>query len=200
VGGRLYVRVMPASQTDPFSVMEAADLIHRHNVGPLRLIGRGDYSHGRNRYGGIVYTHIPEDSLVVSSTQLFRSKEIWGVDWWTLRNRRDDGAPYIPGEAYEKVLASGLNRFLEFAQKQLGLKAPLVVEAGGAGLQGYYMAVEQHDYIGPIHDDVVYVREKLMDCSTDDVNQFLLALFRKFFDACAAKRPEHFNGFPPRPG
>jgi hypothetical protein len=73
----------------------------------------------------------------------------------------------------------------------------LTVEAGGVGLRGYYMAMPRLNYWGPIHDDEVYLRQKLTDFSADAVNSVLLAIFEQFFDACAAKRPDHFNGFPP---
>ncbi len=176
-----------------------ADLLWQHNVGPLRRDAAEGFNPGRNRHGGIVYAGHPDDGLIRSSTQLFRSREIWGLDWWTLRNRRKgDDAPYIPSGAYEEVFASGLNRYLEFANKYLGLSFPLTVEAGGVGMKGYYMGMGQLEYLGPIHDDEIFVRRKLTEFSAEEVNAFLLAIFEQFFDACAAKRPDHFNGFPPR--
>ena len=93
------------------------------------------YNVTRNHFGAIVY-EAPQSSGITNFTQLFLTREIWGVDTDFL-NR---GRKLIPADALEEVFLEALPNYLNFAAKHLNLSFPIEIEAGLIGIKGYTIA------------------------------------------------------------
>lgn len=200
----LYLRIHPSKVLPDLTEREAGSLLWEHSVGPLRS-GSG-YSDARNRYGGITYHGDREAGEVVTATQLFRSREIWGFDASILTKRTSESrtgnmVPYIPSQAHEEIIAHGLGRYLKFLRDVLECPLPMMVEAGASNVEGFYMAMGSNFYEplwGPVHRQHIQKRSELVSWDDGAVNDVLLGIFEEFFDAVGAQRPPHLNGFPPK--
>ena len=99
----------------------------------------------RNVFGAIVFAH-PEDGKLYQFTQLFLSREIWGVDAhilnadriraWLQSHVRDDSLRYIANGYIEEFFVKALRNYISFAQSHLQLPPPLKIEAGLVGIRG----------------------------------------------------------------
>ncbi len=112
---------------------EIADLIHGIKILPLRSQMWDGFSQERNEYGGMTFSHTVENGgTLLTSTQLFRNRELWGIDSTLLMTERK----IIPSITYEEVLTLGVKNYLAYAKEQLGYEFPIIVEAGAAGVKG----------------------------------------------------------------
>lgn len=108
----------------------------------------------RNISGAIVYES-PVDGKLYHFTQLFLSRELWGVDAFALNAthcknftpRAKSG--YVASTYVERVFMETLGNYLEFAKTILTLPPPLQLEAGLTGVKDYPLAV-QHGFQGRI--------------------------------------------------
>ena len=192
----LYLRIIPKVAMDPLKERETSDLVFGIKVQPLNShIGRGA-SHGRNKHGGMTFSFVVNNGrgVLLSSTQIFRNRELWGIDSTILTKEKT-----IPSRIYEEVLISGLNHYISFGEKHLGYKCPLIIEAGAACVEGYRMAMGQgytERYWGPVFRPNICSRQELVDTRQESINLVLINIFEDFFDAVGASRPVNFNGFP----
>lgn len=154
-GGKAYLRLystiaVPQIETEFGAKSLAAG-------GSLQPLGRvSGYSTVRNIFGSIVYDH-PHDGKLYHFTQLFLSREIWGVDAQILnadylhqRQKEWGQQPlsWIANGYIEEHFVSALQNYLNFAQTHLQLPVPLRVEAGLTGIKGYPIAVDNSGFRG----------------------------------------------------
>jgi len=105
------------------------------------------WDHSRNVFGGIAID-TPVEGKLYHFTQLFLSRELWGVDAFAVNatqcrqftEGRSNG--FIASVYVERVFAETLSNYLKFAQQFLHLAAPLQMEAGLTGIKGYPIAIE----------------------------------------------------------
>jgi hypothetical protein len=199
----LYVRVFPKSTIDPLSESKTSRFLSENQVAPMRQYLGGGYSPARNRFGGIVYSQIGEERDILSATQLFRSRELWGIDADTLSHvneHRGRTFQIIPSRLYEEVLENAVGRYLRLAQDKLAYSLPVVVEAGASNVRDFYMEMNPSQYLdrfwGPVTREHIQRRCELKSWDKEAVNEALLEIFDEFFDAVGATRPEDFRGFP----
>ena len=195
-GALIYLRVIPTEAMEPLKEPEISDLISTLKVLPLRSRADGVLFHERNNYGGMTFSYKVENGKesLLNSTQIFRNRELWGIDSKFLSRGND-----IPSSAYELVLRVGLRDYVNFAENLLGYKCPFIVEAGASGVKGYYMAMGQDyscEHWGPITFSEIRSRHELVDTKQESINSILLKIFEDFFDATGTRRPQGFNGFP----
>ena len=198
----LYVRMYPKVAVERWSVSETSDLLSNSDVGPMRRgIGNG-WSPTRNRFGGIVYSSYGEERNILSCTQVFRTREVWGFEVETLMHTGEYNrkiVQVIPARQYEEVFSDAIKRYLNFAKSSLAYSLPVIVEAGASNVKGFYMEMAPK-YVerlwGPINHDHIQKRCELVGWDKKDVDQLLLEIFEEFFDAVGERRPAGLNGFP----
>ena len=163
--GRAYLRLYPSKVAPIFeSELEARILASRG----LRPMGRDHegWSHSRNAFGGIAYAS-PSEGRLYHFTQLFLTRELWGVDAFALNaeRRRElmDGklaTGFIMTAYVERMFIETLFNYLQFIRDFLHLVPPLHIEAGLVGVKGYPVAAEQGVH-GKILEDYVTWRSTI---------------------------------------
>jgi hypothetical protein len=198
----LYVRVIPRDAQNPLGNAEVKDLIGQHRLAPLFY--RSGYSWALNRHGAIVFEAQSDTAEIFGATQVFRNREIWGIER-TLLQPWDDPQKgrmkTISGKTYEEVLGRGIRHYLRFAREGLAISGPLIIEAGATRVEGYVMGMGQRYMLsewGPIHQTDILWRGVLEDDGESAADAALLAIFDTFFDAAGERRPPHWNNFPPQ--
>jgi hypothetical protein len=147
-GGKAYLRLYPSVVVPQVnSEYEARELAVSGNLAPLGRVVSG-YGYDRNVFGAICYE--ATDGKLYHLSQLFLSREIWGIDarllntecQSELQNRFGRPTwPHIPSGYVEEYFVKALANYLSFAFKQLHLPPPLGIEAGLTGIKGYSIAV-----------------------------------------------------------
>jgi hypothetical protein len=199
----LFLRVWPRTMLPQLPEHETMALLWGSRVWALndRL---GNFSPARNRYGSIAYGLDRQRAQILSATQLFRSREIWGFDATCLADTTvgssGEELHIIPSVAYEKMLAGALHRYLTLARDSLDYTEGAIVEAGASNVEGFHMAVNLQQFgkrlLGPVHRQHIVKRAILADWSGERIDSVLLSIFEEFFDAVGARRPSNFAGFP----
>jgi len=140
-GGKAYLRMYPKIAVNPIeSELEAQEIAIKGNLQPLGRVSGWGFD--RNEFGAIAF-QTPENGKLFNFTQLFLSREIWGVDAESLNADRilqwpvNEKRPYIANTHLENCYVSALGNYLAFAQNHLKLPLPLHVEAGVVGVKGY---------------------------------------------------------------
>jgi hypothetical protein len=200
--GSLFLRLVPVNQIDVFKSSKFA--YEALSSGQLAEMGRdevGGVSHTeRNKYGAIICRF--RDSEVLSLTQLFLSKQIWGIDLDTINREKqmkfaermslgkiDFG--FFPSVAIEKIFYTALNNYLKFAIKTLALSFPLKFIAGAANVEGYKMTVKDSGL--STFEGKVVNKHIVFERMIEDLNQKPVEILRPLFDhiwhECGLDRP-----------
>jgi hypothetical protein len=150
----------------------------------------------RNVFGSIVY-EARQDGKLYHFTQLFLSREMWGVDARILNadslREPDKGlgltvpAPYIASGYLETHFVEALENFLSVAKSQLNLRYPFRVEAGLIGIKGYSIAVGSNQLAGKVLREDIQWRIEI--ASEKPVWEVLGPFFDLIWAACGIKRP-----------
>jgi hypothetical protein len=167
-GGKMYLRLYPSVIVPQInSELEARTLAGNGNLQP---VGRVDgWGFDRNIFGAIVY-QTPQDGKLCHFTQLFLSREIWGVDAQILnaeylhqRQKEWGRQPlsWIANGYVEEYFVKALHNYLIFAQTHLKLPPPLQVEAGLTGIKGYPISGENNNFYGKSLRDVLQWKNEI---------------------------------------
>ncbi len=196
----LYLRVMPTKQMIPLGRAEAIDTL-RNSLPLLNATVIGS-ANGQNEWGSISYLSHSQRKEVQSATQLFLSREFWAFDSHYLRLEKPSGR-LIPTLAVEQAFAKVLSQYLKFAKEKLDVEFPIAIEVGAYPVNGYRFPLGSSDLddVGLIHMDHVVWRGQVTDLRPATVDDVLLQIFQKFFDAAGERRPVGLYNFPgPSPG
>jgi hypothetical protein len=147
--GIAYLRLYPSVVVPQInSELQAKALASTGNLHPM---GRtGGWGFDRNIFGAIVFES-PQNGRLYNFTQLFLSREIWGVDAMCLNadfiktHWRNESAAYIASGLIEEIFVSALHNYLIFAQTHSKLPLPLQIEAGLVGIKGYPISVDGYN-------------------------------------------------------
>ena len=190
--GRAYLRVYPTNATLPLDTeLEAFNLVSSGGLRPMGRELRG-WGHERNASGAIVYEPAVEGQLY-HLTQLFLSREIWGVDAFALNETacrnftQGKSNGYIASSYIEKMFVETLQNYLKFATEALGLRLPLNVEAGLVGIEGYPIAV-QHGMRGKLLQDNI-IWKGVVDSAELPAHALLEPFFKHLWAKCGVERP-----------
>jgi hypothetical protein len=194
--GRAYLRLYPSRVLPAFeSELEARILASRG----LRPMGK-DYegwSHSRNAFGGIAYS-TPIEGRLYHFTQLFLTRELWGVDAFGLnadRCREFAGGNvktgFIMSSYVERMFIETLFNYLQFARDFLRLVPPLHVEAGLVGVKDYPIAVDQ-GFRGKILEDSVTWQSTINSLETP-AHALLRPFFERFWKKAGVPRPADYD-------
>jgi hypothetical protein len=161
-GGKAYLRLYPTVAIPQIETeLEAKNLAA---TGSLRPLGRvHGWSVNRNIYGSIVY-ETPQDKNLYNFTQLFLTREIWGVDARFLNADYQRGLcglvgvpvtrNHIAGNYLEQYLVRALQNYLTFAKAHLQISQPIRIETGLVGIKGYAIADNSWVRGNALHDTV----------------------------------------------
>lgn len=188
----LYLRVIPEFAVPEMKRSEIRSIIYGIGINPLRGgIGRGA-SWEPNRFGGITFSEVENSNgeKIFTTSQVFTNREIWGIDATILQNG------YIPSETLEKLYYRSTYHYLEVAVNKMGLKPPLIIEAGATNINNFNIAMPHNQRWGPIYDNEIILRQTLDNIETNKINRLILEIFNKFYDAAGRERPKNLYGFP----
>ncbi|MBN2313940.1 MAG: hypothetical protein JXM79_08410 [Sedimentisphaerales bacterium] len=138
----LFLRVIPTKRVEEFATSkQVLEFLSKSSVRPLcdHLSG---WSPGRNRHGAFVCAH--NEDKVLAITQLFRNKELWGIDVITIDkesckewSKVEFG--FIACSSLEIAFTETLSTYLTFCRDILKLELPLRFIAGATGVEEYRM-------------------------------------------------------------
>ena len=194
--GRAYLRLYPARNVEPIDSELTARILA--SSGALRPMGLeiSGWTPARNRFGAIVYEG-PKSGKLYNLTQLFLSRELWGIDAFAVNVAQcrefspKFGKGYIPSLFVERTFVSALANYLKFAKESLKLPVPLNIRAGLTGIKGYPMATESGFRGGVLHDTVEWTGVIL---SYDVMPHHVLRpWFEKIWKQCGLVRPETYH-------
>jgi len=191
--GRAYLRLYPLEAVPPFTTaLEARNAASKGGLRPMGTDLSG-WTPGRNVFGAIVYAS-PVEGKLYHLTQLFLTRELWGVDALALNATFcKDFTPtaksgYIASTYVERVFTETLSNYLNFAKTSLNVPQPLQLEAGLTGVKGYPMAL-QHGLHGRILTENVRWTGTIpsYDITSEDI---LKPFFDYMWAECGIIRPQ----------
>lgn len=187
----IYLRVWPAERINPLTAAQLNDYQHS-SIEPLCGTVSG-WSFDRNRFGVLTYDHDAEGDLR-STTQLFKTGEIWGVNARLLVP--NDGYPnYVPTQAFEDRLHKSVQLYLHTARNHCNYPPRIHVQAGLVNVSDFRLAMSNTDLWGPIYEDVKVEATVDME-SPETINAALLNIYNAVFEAAGRERPPNLYGFP----
>jgi hypothetical protein len=166
--------------------------------GNLRPMGKryDSWGHARNAFGAIAYAS-PQNGVLYEFSQLFLTREIWGIDAFALNaercrdfmNRKVNG--FITSAYVERMYIETLFNYMNFAREALALPLPWRIEAGLIGIKGYPIAVEQGLRGHVLEDNIVW--HSSIDSSKVAAHEILRPFFSHMWDKCGVPRPADFD-------
>ena len=194
----LFLRVIPTKQVVEFKTSQKAlELLSKGSVGPLTDRATG-WDLGRNRHGAFVCEHDAEK--VLAMTQLFRNKELWGIDaemidkesckeWLKVK------FGYFTCSSFENAFIQTLSTYLTFCRDILNLPLPLRFIAGATDVEGYRMnAPHGMDFGGLKFNGQVVEEHIVYEGTILDYELPVTTILRPFFDyvweECGLNRPD----------
>jgi hypothetical protein len=191
----IYLRLWPDKQLDNLSGKELTN----NNITMIEpLLGRvSGYSSCRNRYGYITYAGENAGKLI-SITQVFKNREIWGVESFILRRREDRDFDYVPTGAFEEGIIRSLKVYLNMAYDRLNYTDKVHIEAGMVNVEGFKLAMPNsywNRFWGPIFENIS-VHATVDKNEPESVTAAVLKIFDAVFDSAGSERPNNLGGFP----
>lgn len=195
-GAKAYLRLYPSSAVSPInSELEATSIATKGNLQPMGRV-RG-WGIDRNIFGAIAHEP-PQDEKLCHFTQLFLSREIWGVDasvvnadrqrdWLQQSGQNNLNIKYIANQYLEEVFINALQNYLIFAQTHLQLPLPIKIEAGVIGIKGYSITIRDSRMIGRSLRDTVQWQSELTAYGKP-AWEILAPFFDRVWDNCGFQR------------
>lgn len=195
----LFLRVIPQKPTlEISSTQKVLELIEKKQIMPYTSSPCG-FSRGRNQYGAFTVAHDKEK--VLSLTQIFRNREIWGIDAnsidkkelmdWTKVN-----FGYFPCPGLEDWFIQTLSNYLPFCKDILELTLPLKFIAGATKVKGYRMTAPNgmhfkgiEKFGGRVVDEHIIYEGTITEFDSDP-KVLLRTFFEKIWDECGLIRPD----------
>jgi hypothetical protein len=186
----------PSSAVPPInSELEARSLAANGNLQPMGRVSH--YGVDRNIFGAIALEP-PEDGKLYHFTQLFLSREIWGVDAMVLNanhireqqidwGRENPNLKYISHIYIEDYFVRALQNYLIFAQSHLQLSVPLRIEAGMVGIKDYPITRKDGLMAGKSLQDVIQWQAELSSYEKP-AWETLAPFFDRIWNNCGIQR------------
>jgi len=141
------------------------------------------------------------ENNILSLTQLFLNKELWGIDCCCLdKKSRMDNARVnfdsIPSVLVENMFNETLDSYLKLCREKLELQPPLKLIAGMTGVKGYEMGAPGRMLFGNFYKSAGrVVNEDIgFECLVEDLNakpsSILLPFFKHVWEECDLERPD----------
>lgn len=188
----IYLRIWPREKIAPLTSLTLNDY-QKSVIEPLCGTPDG-WSHVRNRFGTLAYSHSRGNGQLHASTQVLKTGEIWGVNHYLLRERpeREHYSKFVPTGAFETRLRTSLNKYLSVARTHLGYPSKIMVESGLVNVADYRLALPDRLFDGfsePIFENVRVTSEITME-EPETIVQALLRIFEAVYEAAGTVRPK----------
>lgn len=193
---KLYLRLSPTFAVPPINTeLEAKNYLVQGQVKPL---GRAtSWGPDRNAFGAITLD-TAHDGTIQYFTQLFLSRELWGVDCVILNEDRirkqleQWGFNHLPSKYIatgyvEQHLVKCLEEYLAFAFAHLKLPLPLNIEVGLVGIKGYSLAMSDDRVGGNALRDIFGWSDQILSYEKPPW-EILEPCFNKIWDNCGLVR------------
>jgi len=190
---RLFLRLVPTRQVEAIeSATVALDMIRS---GRLSAMGETAGTHERNKPGALVCKYGENNNEVLMLTQLFLSRELWGIDTYTIRKEIlienvDVSFGFFRWTAFQNCFVAALTDYVKFAQQQLNLEPPLRFIAGATDVEGYRMTApigmpftNYDSFKGNVVNPHIVYESEIADYEVD-VETVLRPFFVKVWDEC----------------
>lgn len=195
---RMYLRVIPTRESrEPLTSRVAQQLMQGGRLLPLGRDGGSSFE--RNAFGAFVFAR--DGDRILKLTQLFKSRELWGIDAELLdesRIREFSGAThaYVPCVAFEHSYVKALHNYLEFARDALNIEPPVRVICGVTGISNYRMTAPTNMHFGAgdrfggrfVESEVAHSTR--IDTFDVEVLNVLRPYFDRVWDECGVQRPD----------
>lgn len=195
--GRAYLRLYPSIVVPIFeSELETRNLASKGNLRPMGMEYQG-WSHSRNAFGAIAYAS-PSEGRLYRFTELFLTREIWGVDAFAINEERCiefmEGklkTGFIMTSYVERMFVETLFNYLQFIRCFLHLPPPIHIEAGLVGVNGYPIAVDR-GVAGKFLEDKITWQSTIQSLDIK-AHEVLRPFFERFWNKAGVPRPPDFD-------
>ena len=183
------MRLLPIRKVESLSSSkQALKLLSTGNVRPLGNSYAG-CNYRRNQHGAFSFNHT--DTGLLNITQLFISKELWGIDTYALdlnhiKEFTKFQVGYIANDYVERVCVNTLNTYLALYKDILEITPPIRLIAGMTGVNGYRMLVPNSSFNslqGRVVTDNIEFGSEIDDLSEDSA-KILEPFFNRIWEEC----------------
>jgi len=189
-GAKAYLRLWPTVSVPQINTeLESMDLTVRGNLLPMGEVNPNCFD--RNKFGSLVAKL--ENGKPYHFTQLFLTREIWGVDAECVNadcvshRFNDSQIAYIASGYVEDKFVRTLQNFLAFSKVHLNLPLPLQLNAGLVGIRGYPITINAFNVAGKsLHDTISWHTEVLS--YERPAWEILAPFFDRVWDNCGIAR------------
>lgn len=189
-----YLRIWPDKPLNQLSGKELND--YQISVVPPLLERIHSTTFCRNKYGTITYAGGSSGKLI-SATQVFKNREIWGVEAFILKPKDEYDFNFVPTKAFEEGIAKSLNTYLEIAYNRFNYTDIVHIETGLINVEGFKLAMPPKyvdRFWGPLFGNVS-VQATVKKNDPETVNAALKKIYEAVFDEAGAERPKKLYGF-----
>jgi hypothetical protein len=180
----IYLHIWPRNKIEPLSARLLTEY-DKVSIEPLCGTLSG-WSNQRNRFGHIAYAWDAESDALLSTTQVLRTGEVWGVNQYMLRPRPPH-RNFIPIPAFETKLRQSFERYLTSARTHFGYGPDIQVDFGMVNVSGFVLALPNDTGSETIFEDIA-VSTTLQAEDADSVEAALLKMFAAVYEAAGAIR------------
>lgn len=180
----IYLHVWPREKI-PVLTAEILNDYRRSVIEPLCGTSSG-WSHERNRFGEIAFAFEADNSLA-STTQVFKSGEIWGVNHRLLRQGRPAPGDFLAVAPFERSLKQSLSFYVNAGLNHFGYAGEIDLEFGLVNVANYSLALPDGGFSRPIYGDFS-LSASLDGKDEKSIDAALLKIFQAVHDAAGAVR------------
>jgi hypothetical protein len=180
----IYLHIWPNDKIEPLSAKILTEY-DKVSIEPLCGTPSG-WSNHRNRFGHIAYAWDAETDTLLSTTQVFKTGEIWGVNQYMLR-ARPPHRDFIPIPAFETKLRKSLMQYLTNARSYFGYGREIQVACGMVNVNGFVLALSNDAGSDRIFEDIVAFTTLDAD-DADSVEASLVKIFAAVYEAAGEVR------------
>jgi hypothetical protein len=132
----IYLHIWPHEKIPPLKIEVLSDY-SKSDIEPLCGTSSG-WSHERNRYGEITFAFFADRALI-STTQVFRTGEIWGINHRLLREREHYPGKFLPMPALEQSLTQSLSKYIAAGINHFGYGREIDLRFGLVNVAGFVL-------------------------------------------------------------
>lgn len=175
----IYLHIWPHETIEPLST-KLLTQYDKVSIEPLCGTPSG-WSNHRNRFGHISYAWDASTNTLLSTTQVFKTGEIWGVNHYMLRER-PPSQRFIPIPALETRLRSSLTRYLTSARSHFGYSPAIHLDFGLVNVNGFILALPDSTDSDKIFEDIA-VSTTLRADDEASIEAALIEVFSAVYEA-----------------
>lgn len=182
----IYLHIWPSEKIPPLTI-EVLDDYNKSVIEPLCGTLSG-WSHERNRFGEIAYGTEEDNFTLGSTTQVFKTGEIWGVNHRRLRERSHMPGKYLPVSSFEQSLAQSLSYYITAGVNHFGYGCDIGLRLGLVNVAGYRLVRNDGTVTREIFEDFE-VAVTVDGGAEDSIAGALATMLTAVYEAAGETRP-----------